>query len=396
MRITLNSSMLLLSIILMDILGGAEVDLFTPSFPELAQQFNLTPFQLEALLSINFIGYFLSLYAVGSLSDIYCRKWIIIIGLNVFITGTLVCINSNAYIFLLLGRFMQGIGVAAPAILCYLIIADLYSLEKQQYLMAILSGFANASVGAAPIVGCYITKHFHWHGNFTALLILAIIVLITVILFVPSSRKAKKIQIIAVDKESTYISKFFIILVVNTICLYTPYWIFVGMSPILYIQDLRVSLDHFGFYQGIIALVFAVGSVSSGIFIKRYNHLKMLYLSIVVFAIGLLCIILVSVIDFKNPLLITLSFLLLIIGSIIPSTIFYPILINYLPNSKGKVTALITGSRLLFSAISLQITGHLYDHSFYYTGLIISLITFVALITMITIVRDNELKQFLN
>ncbi len=396
MKTALKSSMLLLSVILMDILGGAEVDLFTPSFPELSKQFNLSPFQLEALLSVNFIGYFLSLCVLGSLSDLYSRKWIIIIGLTIFIIGTLVCINSNAYIFLLLGRFMQGIGVAAPAILCYLIIADLYSLKKQQYLMAILSGFANASVGAAPIVGCYITSHFHWQGNFITLLIWSIIVLSTVILFVPTNRNIVTASSSIVNNQNNFRSKFFIILIINTICLYTPYWIFIGISPILYIQDLGVSLDYFGFYQGIIASVFAVGSIFSGVFIKRYNHLKMLYLSVVVFAISLLCIILVSVVDFKSPLLITLAFLLSVIGTIIPGTIFFPILINYLPNAKGKVTAFITGSRLIFSAILLQATGHFYDHTFFYTGLTISLIGIIALITMFMIIKDEELKQYLN
>jgi len=65
MKQTISKSMILLTIIVMDLLTGMEFDLFVPSFPELQQHFNLTPFWLEALLSINFLGYCLSLFFVG-------------------------------------------------------------------------------------------------------------------------------------------------------------------------------------------------------------------------------------------------------------------------------------------------------------------------------------------
>ena len=59
----------LITIIFMDLLAGMEFDLFVPSFPELKSQFHLTPSLVAALLSINFLGYCLSLFVVGWLSD---------------------------------------------------------------------------------------------------------------------------------------------------------------------------------------------------------------------------------------------------------------------------------------------------------------------------------------
>lgn len=51
--------MIILAFIFMDFLSGMEFDLFTPSFPQLKDCFYLTAFWVEALLSINFMGYFL-------------------------------------------------------------------------------------------------------------------------------------------------------------------------------------------------------------------------------------------------------------------------------------------------------------------------------------------------
>jgi len=127
----LSKSRILLTVILMDLLTGMEFDLFVPSFPQLQNQFNLTPFWIEALLSINFIGYCLSLFFVGSLSDRYGPKRLLLLGLLSFIAGSILCLCAESYLFLILGRFLQGVGIAAPSILSFLIISDMCSLKQR-------------------------------------------------------------------------------------------------------------------------------------------------------------------------------------------------------------------------------------------------------------------------
>ena len=87
-----SKSIILLTIILMDLLTGMEFDLFIPSFPELQQQFVLSTFWVEALLSVNFLGYCLSLFFVGGLADRYGRKPILLFGFILFIIGSLLCL----------------------------------------------------------------------------------------------------------------------------------------------------------------------------------------------------------------------------------------------------------------------------------------------------------------
>jgi DHA1 family bicyclomycin/chloramphenicol resistance-like MFS transporter len=161
--------MIFFIVILMDLLAGMEFDIFVPSFPALQSQFSLTPFLVEALLSVNFVSYCLSLFFVGSFADRYGRKPIILIGLLTFIMGSVFCLWAPSYTLLLIGRLLQGIGIAAPAILSFLIIADTYPLKKQQYYMAMMNGVMNASVAAAPVIGSYITLYFNWQGNFMVL-----------------------------------------------------------------------------------------------------------------------------------------------------------------------------------------------------------------------------------
>ncbi len=397
MKQSFANGMVLVTIVLMDLLAGMEFDLFVPSFPELQSQFSLSPFWVEALLSVNFAGYCLSLFFVGSLADHYGRKPIILLGLMTFIIGSILCLWAASYHFLLVGRFLQGIGIAAPAILSFLIIADSYPIKKQQSLMAIMNGLINAAAGASPVVGSYITLYFHWQGNFMVLLLLGLTTLVMTMLFIPTHKLPEHKETLGL---SGYIPIFqsmpLMLLIVHFVFQFVPYWIFVGMSPLLYMEALGVSIYWFGYYQGVLALVYGLGSIFFGLIVSRYDQKKMLYVSTQIFIFGLISITLVTFLDSPSPLLITLAFIPFIIGQIIPSTILYPMCIQFLPQAKGRVSAIIQGSRLVLTALSLQLAGYFYQGSFQNIGIIIIGFILVAIITLFFVIKNRELMKSLN
>ena len=397
-KLKINTSfmqiMLLATVILMDILGGAELDIIVPSFPELKAQFGLSPFLVETLLSVNFIGYCISLFFVGSFADYYGRKPIALLGVAIFIIGTISCLWGASYKFLLLGRLLQGIGVAAPATICFLVVADAYSLKDQQYLMAILNGIMNIVVGLAPVIGSYISLYFHWQGNFMALLFLALILVAMIIFFLPNKNLARDNNIPSWRGYiSIFKSKNLRLMILCFTFLFAPYWIFLGMSSILYIESLNVSLAHFGYYQGGWALIFAFGSIISGSIIKKFPQKIILEISAYLCVIGLISVIYITVIDCKNPLIIALAFLPYSIGTIIPCVILYPICLDLMPEAKGRLTALTQATKLILVALSLELAGYFYQGSFRNIGIIISFVILVAVISLFMTIRNSEIVK---
>ena len=238
--------------------------------------------------------------------------------------------------------------------------------------------------------------YFHWQGNFVALLILGIIVLTMTIFFIPINKLPERKEPISL---SGYIpifkSKTILLLMVNFIFMFVPYWIFIGMSPILYMEDLGVSLSHFGYYQGTIALVFAFGSILSGLIVNKFNNKKMLDISAKISLIGLIIIATITFLDIKDPLLLTLAYLPFDIGIIIPITIIYPLCLNYMPQAKGRVSAIITGGRLIISTLGLELAGYFYQGSFQNIGIIISFIMTIAVVTMFIVMKNREIMNLL-
>ncbi len=388
--------MILVTVILMDLLTGMEFDLFVPSFPELQSQFNLSPFWVEALLSANFIGYCLSLFFVGGLADRYGRKPIISLGIITFVFGSLLCLWGGSQVSLLLGRFLQGMGIAAPAILSFLIIADIYPLKKQRFLMAMLNVSMNTATAFAPVIGSYVTLYFRWQGNFIILLSLGLIILIMTLFFIPvykiilSQEKVIPLQ----GYMTIFKSKPLMLLIAHLAIMFAPYWIFVGMSPLLYMKSLGVSLSHFGYYQGVFALLFAIGSLFFGMIVNRYDQKNLLSIANLIFIFSLISVAAVSLLDNAKALLITLAFIPFVIGQIIPSTILYPLSLNFMPEAKGRVSALIQGMRLIFSALSLQVAGYFYQGTFLNIGIIIISFIFAGIITLFYIIKNEQIMKF--
>ena len=192
-------------------------------------------------------------------------------------------------------------------------------------------------------------------------------------------------------------SKPLMLLIINLLFIFIPYWIFVGMSPLLYMKDLGVSLAHFGYYQGVLAIVFACGSLFFGLMMKRIdvNQKRMLQINNIILITSMLALGLASLPGLANPLWITLAILVFVIGQIIPSIILYPVCLNFLPHAKGRVSAILQGSRLILTAIALQIAGYFYQGTFVNIGMIIISCIFVAVITSYLVIQsmDKNIKS---
>jgi DHA1 family bicyclomycin/chloramphenicol resistance-like MFS transporter len=395
MKLYQSKGMILITVILMDLLAGMEFDLFVPSFPALQHQFHLTPFLVEALLSVNFIGYCLSLFIVGGLADRHGRKPIILLGLMIFIIGSTFCLYGASYLFLISGRFLQGVGIAAPAILSFLIIADTYSLQQQQVFMSLLNGVMNTSVAIAPVIGSYLTLYFQWQGNFLSLLLLGLCTLFMVIVFIPVTKLPEHKETLSIKGYfPLFHSKPLMLLMANIIFMFVPYWIFVGMSPLLYMRDLGVSLAHFGYYQGVLALVFGIGSVLFGMIVHRFSQKNLLYVANKLYLFSMICVGFIIYTNNHNPLMITLAFLPFIISQIIPSNILVPVCLNFIPQAKARVSAILQGARLIFAALCLQLAGYFYQGNFRNIGLMILFFIFMAAITQLFVLKNKELMKF--
>ncbi len=96
----------------------------------------------------------------------------------------------------------------------------------------------------------------------------------------------------------------------------------------------------------------------------------------------------------ESPLWITLGFLPFIVSQIIPGNLLGPVCLNFIPQAKAKVSAVLQGSRLIFASLGLQIAGYFYQGTFTLLGvMLVGLIAMVA-ITHFFVLKNAELMNF--
>lgn len=382
-----------IAIIFIQILVGVEIDLFTPSFPELQTVFNLSPVMVQLMLSVNFIAYCLCCLFAGTLGDRYNRRSVMLISLAIFVVGSLFCVNANHYFSLLLGRFLQGVGIAAPCTLSFVVIADEYPIEKQPGLMGTLNGIVTMAMACAPVIGSYVALYTNWRGNFMILLALGILCLCISWFAIPSRKGDPRISL-SPRAYLPFLQSPNLRSYVLAICLLcVPYWLFVGMSPILYMQGLDVPLHQFGFYQGAIALVFATLSIISPYFLEKFGNRRCFYFGFIICIISAFFISCLLLFNVQNPLVITSMMLLFAVGAVFPINILYPYSLDIIPGGKARTAALHQSSRLIVTACLLEITGYYYEGNYLSLG-IGMLIPLVMSLWIIHRLRQNQYLAF--
>lgn len=382
--------MQIITILIMSILVGAEIDLFVPSFPELKEVFSVSTFMVELTIAVNLIAHCIVALFIGVLGDKYGRKNVILIGLVTFVIGSILCVFAQDYWHLLFGRILQGAGISAPAVLAFVIVADMYSVKKQQHIMGVLNGIISGAMAMAPLVGSYVNLFFDWRGNFVLLLALGFISLVLCLFFIKDKHQRVDAHFSLKEYMPILQSKRALLYIVALCFMVQPYWVFVALSPILYMNDLGVSLQHFGFYQGAITCTFTVISLSSAFFIKRFGSKNCFFfgiylmLSFLVGAVGLVAL------DVRNPMLINAVIQILSVGIVFPINMIWPVMLETVKNSRAKLSAIFLSLRLLITGLNIQLVGYLYSGSFFYIGIVMISTLSISLICCYKILQKDR------
>jgi len=111
-------------------------------------------------------AYLLSSTAVtplyGKVSDIYGRRTTLLTAITIFMIGSVACALAPTMLFLIVARFLQGLGGGGLISLAHTIIGDAMSpKERARYMGYFGAVFALSSV-AGPVLGGVLSQIWHW------------------------------------------------------------------------------------------------------------------------------------------------------------------------------------------------------------------------------------------
>lgn len=143
------------------------IDSMLPALPEIAAELTPDDVNRAQLILITFMaGMGLGMLFAGPLSDAIGRKTAITLGFGLYIAAAVAAMFAPTLETLLIARFLQGLGAAAPRIAGIAMVRDLYEGRKMAQIMSFVNMLFILIPAVAPLLGALVIAGFGWRGVF--------------------------------------------------------------------------------------------------------------------------------------------------------------------------------------------------------------------------------------
>ncbi len=130
----------------------------------------------QLLVVAIFLGLGVGPLFFGPFSDSIGRKPIVYMGFALFIGASFICIYAQNLEMMLIGRVLQGIGLAAPRTISIAIIRDMYSGDYMARIMSFITVVFILIPVIAPALGRLILIQYNWQAIFYVQVLFSIMV----------------------------------------------------------------------------------------------------------------------------------------------------------------------------------------------------------------------------
>src|ERR1700744_1011805 len=168
-------------------LSPFSIDMYLPAFQDIAKSLHTTTSRVDLSLSSYFIGLAVGQLIYGPLMDRFGRKRPLYIGLSLYIIASVLCFLSASCELLIAMRLFQALGGCAASVASVAMVRDLFPVEDNAKVFALLFLVLGASPLLAPTAGGYLAAGFGWQSVFVVLLTIAALILVAVAFTLPES-----------------------------------------------------------------------------------------------------------------------------------------------------------------------------------------------------------------
>jgi len=368
-----------------------------PILPTMKAKLDLTQFQVSLTITVFSVVAAVFIPILGYLSDRFSRKLIILpslflYGIGGILAGLAAAWFSAAFVWILIGRTLQGIGAAGTASIAMALTGDLFDKAQESKVLGIVEASNGFGKVLSPIIGS-LAALIVWYAAFFVFPVFCAISIFLTWLFI--KEKAKKKEPPSLRQYVTGIAGVFkkegrwllTAYLAGAVCLFTLFGI------LFYLSDVLEKYYHIdGVKKGLILaiplLVMCTTSYLTGSKIgKNQARMKKCIVTGLVFMT-----ISYAILAFVSGLVLFLSVLVL---SSVGTGLVLPCLNSFITNAVGKerrgfVTSLYSSVRFLGVAIGPPVFGKLMDWSVKGMFLSIAGLTLVCGILAFFLIRIKQ------
>ncbi|MDG7055742.1 MAG: multidrug effflux MFS transporter [Wolbachia endosymbiont of Menacanthus eurysternus] len=340
-----------------------EIDVSVPSFPDMVRYFNVSEGTIQLTIAYNFLGFCIGGLFFGPLSECYGRRRIMIIGNTLLLVGAVGCVFAPSVFWLLISRFIQGIGVSTSVVV-FAIVADNYKGDEAVKFIGIMNSVLAVVMAVAPVLGSFINEIAGWRGNYTSVAVLCLISWVLLLFLLPETKKDRDIfnlKKMMKDYGKLSLSSKFMALSLIMSLFSAAYMSFITCGPFLYMETFGLPSAIYALHQGAIVGSFSLVSLFTGKILQKLGAIRCVIYGVSVIMIGSVLLLIFSVITPHSFYLVTLSMVIFVIGCAICQAVLFNASLNVFPEIRGTASSAVSFIRSFIMAVFIGLTSCVYN-----------------------------------
>ncbi|MCG6857603.1 MAG: multidrug effflux MFS transporter [Salaquimonas sp.] len=257
-------------------INALTTDIMLPAFPDMSSGLGNVPVtELQAIIPIYMLGFGISQLFVGFLADRFGRRPVLIVGLVFYSFASIATALSGDLNALLLARFVQGIGSAAPRVISQAAVRDCFEGRAMARIMSLVLTVFLIMPVIAPSVGQVILFTSSWRWVLGSMAIFGLFLLVVSAFFMPetlhpSNRRPIRFSTISYALKSVFGNRQTVGYTVSAGVFFGALFGYVGSSqPIL--SDVYGVGEWFAIVFAGIALFMSLSSFLNASLVERFG-----------------------------------------------------------------------------------------------------------------------------
>ena len=321
----------------------------------------------QLVVGMLFLGLAIGQLVYGPISDSIGRRAPMIVGFAIFLVGCTMSALAESFFVMLLGRFLQGLGVAGPRIMSVTIIRDHSAGVEMARLMSLVMIIFILVPILAPGVGQIVLLFGNWRLIFWLMFTLSIGTLVWFVFRQPETLTAKnrnplRLKALASAFAETVTTRQTF---VNTLAAGLVFGAFLGYinSSQQILQELFGVGKLFPLYFGALAASIGISSYFNSVLVVRFGMRRLCNWSLVLIS-AVSAIYLFYTMFYSSSVwlfLLWLSICFLSIGSLFSN--FHALAMEPMGHIAGMASSVTSALMTILSVILSYIIGQAYDQS---------------------------------
>ncbi|WP_104398598.1 purine nucleoside transporter PunC [Vibrio penaeicida] len=159
----------------LSMLGFIATDMYLPAFKAMEQDLTTGPESIALSLSIFLGGLAVGQLVWGLASDKFGHRKTLVMGLLIFSAASMGLVFTKEIWQLLSLRFIQAIGVCAPAVIWQAMVISQHSKKVSQQIFSTIMPLVALSPALAPQLGVLLLNNIGWRSIFIALTLMGVV-----------------------------------------------------------------------------------------------------------------------------------------------------------------------------------------------------------------------------